>query len=476
MSILAQDIRFAARMLMKHPAVSLVAVITLALGIGANTAVFSWIDAFLLRPIPGAERTDRIVVVQQTSAEGSHSNLSYPEYLDFRERAVSLAGLIAYDMQAMNLGGDGKPERIWGTLVTGNYFDVLGVRAALGRTFLPDEDLSPGARPVVVISHGLWQRRFAADPGIVGRSITLNNSAFTVVGVAQPDFQGNFTGLAMEAWVPTMMQEVIVPGGDRLSVRGSRWLESMARLAPGATREQAQAELSTIAAAMARESGAAGSGDSMVTLTPLWRAGPAEVLGPVLMLTLGVVGLLLLIACANVASLALARAASRRREVAVRLALGAGRARLIRQMLTESLLLSALGGLAGWVLALWCAGLLMNLAPPVDFPLALAIRLDWRIFAFNLAVSMAAGVIFGLFPALQASRPNLVTALKNESAAVTGEARRNRFRNGLVVAQVAMSLLLLVFAGLLLRSLQSARSLDPGFNSDGVLLASLDLF
>ncbi len=475
MSTLLQDLRYAARLLLKDGAFTAAAVATLALGVGANATVFSWVNAVLLDPLPGVPESHRLAGVQQTARDGSPLSLSYPDYVDLSDRNDVLEGLIAYDIQAMNLSGDRGPERVWGMIVSGNYFDVLGVKALHGRTFLPEEDRTPGTHPVVVVSHSLWRRRFGGDPAIVGSTIALNNRSFTLVGVTPDGFRGTVIGLDLEAWVPLMMQRAIVEGGDRLTQQGNHWLDGMARLRPGVSRDQAQAQLTTLARTMIRDRGA-DPGEAGTLLSPLSRLDAAEVMGPVLLVLLAVVGVVLLVACANLANLMLARGAARGREAVVRAALGAGRSRLLRQHLTESLLLSALGCAAAWVTAHWGAGLLTALVPPTGMPLGLAVRLDGRVFVFTLAASVACGLLFGLGPAVQAARANLAGALKEGSSPVAGGRTWSRLRRGLVVAQVSLSVLLLVCAGLLLRSLQKARTFDPGFDPRGVLLASIDLF
>ena len=432
MTSLTQDIRYGIRMLKKTPGFTLVAVLTLALGIGANTTIFSWINGILLHPIAGVSDPDRLVVFTSTSADGGDLSLSYPDYVEFKARARALAGLTAYDLQAMNFGGQERPERVWGMIVSGNYFDVLGVKALAGRTFLPEEDKVPGAEAVVVISHSLWLRRFGGNPGVVGKTITLNNHPFTLIGVTPPEFHGNYLGLDLEAWVPLMMQERIVQGAGLLLQRGNHWLDSMARLAPGVTRAQAQSEARNIAEQIGREFPQTSKGMGVV-LSSLSQSDAGRILGPVLLVLLGVVAIVLLIACANVANLMLARATARARETTIRAALGAGRGRLIRQLLTESVMLSLLGGAAGWLMALWTSGLLSALVPPTGLPVGLKIHLDWSVFGFTLIVSMLTGVLFGLIPALQATRIDLAGALKDEAGALAGGRRKSRLDRKSVV-------------------------------------------
>jgi predicted permease len=476
MSALIQDLRYGLRMLWKSPATTLVAVLTLGLGIGANTTIFSWVRALLIDPLPAVREMERLAVLSVSNADGSESSLSYPDFVDYRDRSEVLEGLAAYDLQAVNLGGGGKPERVWGMIVSGNYFEVMGVTPTLGRGFLPAEDREPGAHPVAVISHGLWQRRFGGDPSIVGREIPINNRAFTVVGIAPPDFHGSFPGLGLDVWVPLMMQTAVVPGTDRLPERGNHWLDASARLKRGVSRAKAEASMSAVAARVYQEQGGTAENSPRIRLLPVRDSGAGEFIGPLLAALLGVVAVVLLIACANIANLMLAKATVRGREAAVRLALGASRARLVRQFLTESILLGILGGMAGWLMAQWTSGVLAWVIPPTDFPVSLVIRLDGQVLLFTLVASILTGLIFGLAPALQASRTDPAPAMKGEGALSGKHRGRARLRGALVVAQVSLSLILLICGGLFLRSLERARTLNPGFDAKGVLLASMDLF
>ena len=476
MSDLIQDLRYGLRMLWKSRATTLVAILTLGLGIGANTAIFSWVRALLIDPLPAVHEMDRLMVLSVTDGSGAESSLSCPDFADYRDRNEVLEGLAAYDLQAVNLGGGGKPERVWGMIVSGNYFDVFGVTPYPGRGFLPEEDREPGAHPVAVISHGLWQRRFGADPSLIGREIPINNRPFTIVGIAPPDFHGNFPGLALDIWVPLMMQTAVVPGVDRLQARGNHWLDGSARLKPGVSRQQAESALTALAGRVNREQGGSVESAPRIRLLPVRSSGAGEILGPLLMALLGVVAIVLLIACANIANLTLAKSATRGREAAVRLALGASRARLVRQFLTESVLVALLGGVAGWLFALWTSGVLMWVIPPTEFPVSLVINLDGKVLLFTLAVSIFTGLIFGLAPAVHASRTDPAPAMKGEGVLSGKHRGGSRLRGALVVAQVSLSLMLLICGGLFLRSLERARNLNPGFDPKGVLLASLDLF
>ena len=475
MSYFIQDVRYAFRSLIHTPSLTLAAVISLGLGIGANTTVFAWVQAVLLRPIPGAYEPDALRVATLETREGRQRSWSYPNYRDLRDRAQSLE-VVAQDDLAMSIAVAGQAERAYGALVSGNYFRVMGVRPALGRLLTDEDDRTPGGHPVAVISHAYWQRRFAGDAEIVGKDVTVNNVPMTIVGVAPPEFLGSFLGIASSAWVPMAMQGEMM-GGSRLEARGSGWMQTMARLQPGFTDEQAQAEASAVFAQIAGEN--TGSFDGWrIRVLPPWRAnwGAPSVLAPILGVLSVVVGLVLLIACANVANLLLARAVGRRREIAVRLSLGANRWRLVRQLLTEALMLAAAACVVGIAVAYWTYGLLMAFAPPTDMPINFGIELDAATLAYAAAASLLTGLFFGLVPALQTSRADTIHAIKEEAGrGGSGSRGGHRLRNALVIAQVAVCLVLLVGATLFVRSLQAAQHIDPGFEARGLLVASVDL-
>jgi predicted permease len=464
-------------MLLKNPTFTAIAALSLALGIGANTTVFSWMKGILFRPVPGAVASDRLVVVAGRSVSGSHTSLSYPDYVDLRDSSEAFSGLIAFELSPMSMSDGREARRVYGSLVSGNYFDTLGVRAALGRTFTADEDKTPNAHPVAVISHGLWQRAFGSDQNIAGKTVSLNNHPFTIIGVAPEEFVGTFVGLSIDLWVPVMMQELVLAGGSRINERGSRWLLSMGRLKDGVSINQAGASIDNITRRLAEQYPRTNEGRS-AELFPLWKSpwGAGMFLRPVLFVLFAVVSLVLLIACANVANLCLARAFARRKEIAIRLSMGASRARLVRQLLTESILLAILGGVGGLFIAYWSTGLFSAFVPAVDLPVKFSVEVDSAALAFTLLISIATGIMFGLAPALQASKPDLIAALKEDTAKSSGGRGRARLRGALVVAQVALSLLLLISAGLFLKSLGRAQTVDPGFDPKGVLLASMDLF
>jgi predicted permease len=489
METLLHDVRYGARILWKSPGFTAIAVLSLALGIGANTAIFSFVNAVLLRSLPVAA-PEQLVYVFGGNRTTPYNVSSYPDYVDYRDRNEVFSALVAYSPITLSLNSNDQADMISGLIVTGNYFDTLGVRAHVGRTFLPEEDTTPGGHPVAIIGYGLWQSRFGGDPQIAGRQLLLNGQPFTVVGVAPAEFNGAEAGRTNDIYVPMAMQALVRPprGGysgemnpDLLSKRGPRWLDMIGRLKPGVTAEQAQAAMSTLAGQLAQAYPDTNR-EQIATVSPVSMGDPTRrsTLLSVAGLLLAVVGLVLLIACANVANLLLARAASRRKEISVRLALGASRGRLIRQLLTESVLLALLGGAGGLLLAIWLVDVMRSYSPPANFfPVAFDFSLDKSVLGFTVLLSVLTGLVFGIAPALQASKPDLVAALKDETALLAGPgsgiARRFSLRNLLVVAQVALSLVLLISAGLFLRSLQQAQRIEPGFNPEHVLTMPLNI-
>jgi len=471
---LLQDLRYGLRMLLKNPGLTMIAAITLALGIGANTTIFSFINGLALRPIVGVKEPERLVAVYTSdySSGQLYSDSSYPDYVDIRDQTDVFSGLAAYSGTTLTLTGADEAERLGGAYVTGNYFDTLGVEPRAGRTLRAD-DSAPGAAPVAVISYGLWQRRFGGEAGVIGETITLDRRVYTVVGVAPESFRGLRLGAPPDFWLPMTTENV--------GVRDDRMLNIVGSLKPGVSLEQAQSQITTIGARLARAYPKTNLGTLATPNEPRPMTVVRESLIPpeglqyawvVFGSLLAVVGLVLLIACANVANLLLARASTRRREIAVRLAIGASRWRLVRQLLTESLLLALLGGCGGLILAFWCSGLLPAFFSPNEVG-GLDVSLDWRVLVFTFTASLLTGVLFGLAPALESSRPDLVTALKDGSEIHVGR-RRVTLRNALVVMQVALSLALLIGAGLFLRSLSRALSFDPGFASQNLLIAPLE--
>jgi len=468
-----KDLQYAIRGLLKRPGFVAVAVITLALGIGANTAIFSLVNAVLLRSLP-VERPGEIVSVALRGKDDSMSAWSYPNYRDFRDRNEALSGLLVYRFVPLSLSRSGANERVWGFEVSGNYFDVLGVKAIKGRTFLPEEDKTPLAHPVAVISYNAWQRRFGGDPEIVGKDVLLNDHQFRVIGITPESFKGTEMVYTPEIWLPAAMMEWVEPGSKWLEDRNTKNFFANGRLKPGVDARQAEASLNLLALQLAKEYPDTNEGQS-VKILPAGFLIP-ELRGAVVSFTwvlMGAVALVLLVTCTNLAGLMLARATDRKREIAIRLAMGANRMRLIRQLLTESVLLSVFGGLVGVLLAYWIIEALLAFKPPIDFPLALDVAVDGRVLLFSLAVSLVAGAIFGLAPALQATRPGLSQALRETSA--QGGAARTRLRSVLVVAQIAISLVVLIAAGLVVRTLQHLQTMNPGFDPRNGLTMSFDL-
>ena len=477
-----QDVRYAARMLRKQPGFTVAAVLTLALGIGANTAIFSLVNSALFTRLPVSE-PERLIYVHR----GVIGNVfSYPMFAAIRDGSRAFDGLAAWGGIQASLNADGATDLVAGFIVTGNFFDVLGVRTEQGRLIAPADDVTPGAHPVAVISHRLWQARFAAQPGIVGREIRLNGHVFTIVGVAPAGFPGPQVGATRDVYVPMMMQAVMRPpragysgemNPDLLKNPRNGWLFSVGRLTAGTTAEQARAELEAIATTFVRGLDPSASPTRIVTVPIVEGLFPEERqrMWSVALLLGGAVMSVLLIACANIANLLLSRTASRRRELAVRLAIGASRGRMIRQLLTESLLLSLLGGLAGIGLAVAMLRAFQAAPPPGGvLPFSIEASVDQRLLLFSLVLSLVTGIVFGLAPAIQASRPGLVPALKDGSAADEPR-RRFNLKKTLVVAEVALSLLLLIAAGIFVRSLQAAHAIDPGVDVHRLLSAPLSV-
>jgi len=475
MSTLIADIRYSFRSLLKNPGLTLAAILSLGLGIGANTTIFTWVQAVLFRPIPLAADPSSIRIAAMENREGQSRSWSYPNFVDFRDRAKML-DVVAQDDQTFSIAVDDTAERAWGALVSGNYFAVMGIRPAAGRFFTAKDDVTPGGHPVAVLSYANWQRRFAGDPAVIGKQVTINNTPITIIGVAPEGFIGSFLGVSSAAWVPMAMQKEMM-GGDRMDQRGNGWFQSIVRLKPGVSQEQAQAEASSIMAQLEQEYRDFNDGRRL-RIVQTWEApfGAGTVLAPLLGVLSVLVALVLVIACANVANLLLSKAVSRRREVAVRLSLGASRTRLIRQLLTESFLLAIVAGITGIVMAYWTMDVIMAFVPPVDMPIDLGLRMDTTTLLFALGVSMVTGLIFGLAPALQASSNQTINALKEEGRSGSGGRTTGRLRSALVVAQVAVCLVLLVGATLFLRSFIAAQSLSPGFDASHVVTASMDMF
>ncbi|HKU76657.1 MAG TPA: ABC transporter permease [Pyrinomonadaceae bacterium] len=489
MQTIVSDLRYGAKMLWKSKGITLIAVISLAVGIGANSAIFSLVNSIFLRP-RAISRPDEVVELYVGEGEEPYQSTSYPSYLELRDRNDVLSGLAAYSMQQFMFGGAGEVEPIWGEAVSGNYFDVLGVAAQKGRTFAADEDLVPRQKPVAVISHSLWQRRFNSDPEVIGKTVTLHDQPLTVIGVAPPQYTGMIRGISVELWVPMMMMPALNLSGDRILTRDNRGLILVGRLKPETTLAQARARFDLLTRDMqaahpeewmdkndssgrVRASAITVLPESETRIQPDAKSAAYAVFGLVFV----IVNLVLLIACINLASMLLARAVTRRREIAVRLAIGASRFRIIRQLLTESILLSLIAGVAGILLAVWLLNLLVGFMPalPEGIRLALDLHLDWHVVLYTITFSTITGICFGLAPALFSSKADVSTVLKDDSSAASGLYRKSRGRQALVVAQVAFSLLLLVGAGLVLRSLEKIRPTRVGFTSDNLLVAPVTL-
>lgn len=486
MENLLRDLRYSVRGLAARPGFTLVAILSLALGIGANTAVFTTISAIFLRPLPVEEPAELVSIFTTVEGMEAHLPVSYPNYRDFRSQLgpsssfADLAAVAPVELSLVAGTAQTEPELVIGELVSGNYFDMLGLRAVVGRTFLPEEDGAPGAHPVVVLSHELWQQRFDGDRGIVGRVISLNGHGFTVVGVAPPRFSGTSSLVDARFWVPLAMHPQVLSHRirDFFEKRRTTSLGVLGRLKDGVAYERARSEITGAAARLAAEYPDDNAGRG-VALVPLVQTAvhPDEqgLYSRAGALLAAMVGLVLLIACVNVANMLLVRASGRRREIAVRLALGARRERLIRQLLTESLILSLLAGAAGLLLAVWIQRLIAAFQIPF-LPNSLDFGLDLRVLAFTLVLSILTGLLFGLVPALQSSRPNLVPALKQGGDPGAGEpGRRFGLRQALIVAQVSLSLIALIAASLFLISLANAQKIDPGFDTERLLAVSFNL-
>jgi predicted permease len=472
-----QDFRFGFRMLRRSPGFSILAILCLTLGIGANVAVFSWIEGILIRPFPAVAHQERLLAVSGTvRGTAGSDDVSWPDFLDF-QRSCKLIHLVEDKITGATLSIGDRAERASGSIVSADYFDALGIRPVLGRGFAPDEGSGRNAHPVTVISYRAWKQRYDGDPGIIGKTQILDGVPHTIVGVAPAGFDGTFVGYAHQFWVPTSMQEKFDSGGYKLEDRGARWIEGFALLAPGATREQAQAEISAVAKRLEAAYPETNRGRG-IQLLPLWLTpfNKAHELLPTLGITLAVVFLVLLIACANVGNLLLVRSFARRHEMTVRLAVGCGRGRLLRQLLTEGLILSALAAVGGLAVAYACRNALVLFFPvPSGILVNLGGEINWHVLLFSAAVCLASTLLCGLFPALHSSKIDLAGALRSESGGVVGGGGKARVRSGLVLVQVSLSFVLLVGAGLLIRSMQGIRSASPGFSTQDVLTTAFDL-
>jgi predicted permease len=466
------DLTFALRMVRKNPGFTAVVVLSLALGIGAVTMVFSWIESVLLSPLPGVANQGEMVVLTSTHGEQMFDTVSLPDIKDLAGLKDVFSGVVGSQVTPACMTVNGHPFWVYGQIAVSNYFETLGVRPLHGRTFAVDDNDTAGAQPVLVLSEGCWRRRFNADPDVIGRTVDMNRHSFTIIGVAPGAFRGTMTGLDCDFWAPVTMHHEVANFGS-LQARNDRWLHTQARLRPGVSIERAQAAVSTLAAQIetaypdtSREMG--------IRVLPVWRApyGAQSVLLPVFSVLFVVSAGVLLIVISNVANLLLVRATARRKEIAIRVASGAGRWRIVRQLLTESVLLALIGCAGGLLLAQWGASLLALFIPKTPLPVAVRGAFSAQTFGFSVALALFTGAAFGLVPALQASRADTGSVLK-ESGRGSTAAGHHWLRSVFVVVQIALALLLLVGAGLLIQGSRRARAIDLGFDPRHTLLAGL---
>jgi len=472
------DLRFGLRMLRRDPGFSILALLCLTLGIGANAAVFSWVEGILFRPYPLVTHQERLLALTGSArGEAGHTGLSWPDFVDLRRSCTLFDSFFVSKITGTTLSIGDRAERTTGSIVSANYFDAIGVRPILGRGFEPGEDVGRNAHPVTVISYHLWKTRFNGDPQIIGKTQRLDGVLHTIVGVAPQGFYGTFVGWAMQFWVPASMEEVFEDGGYKLEDRDARWIEAFARLKPGVTLQQAQNEVSAVAQHLEADYPATNRGRN-VKLWALWQTpfNNAGTLLPTLEIMLAVVVFVLLIACANVGNLLLVRSFARRHEMTVRLAIGASRVRIVKQLFTEGLILAAFGAVGGLLVAHWCRHALVLLFPARGgVAMYLPGEIDWRVLLLSAGVCLLATLLLGLVPAMQTSKIDLAGALKADSAGVVGSRGRAWVRSGLVVVQVSLSFVLLVGAGLLIQSLQKIRTSSPGFSTHGVMFTGIGL-
>ncbi|MGB7758446.1 MAG: ABC transporter permease [Bryobacteraceae bacterium] len=478
MRTLIQDLRFGFRMALRSPGFTLIAVLTLAAGIAANSTVFSWIDGVLLHPVPGVADPARLVAFETVAPNGDALTTSYPDYRDYRDRLKLIGGLAGATMLPFSVGQDPRAEHVWGELVTGNYFAVLGVKPLLGRMFTPDEyGDAEGAHPVVVIGERLWKRRFNADPGAVGQLLRVNRQQLTIVGVVPASFLGSVPGLTFDMWAPvTMGVQLKALQEWSLADRGTRQMLVFARLRPGVTLAQARSEIQSVARHLAEEDPEHNLGIG-ATVLPIWKAhsGAQTSLLKPLILLIAVCGVVLLIVCFNVANLLLARSTARQREFSVRMAVGAGRSRLVRQLLSENLVLAVLGGLIAVPVTSWFSQSLGSMVPPSGLPVTLDVPLSADVVAFTFLLCLVACALSGIAPAWHMARTNLNESLKEGGRAGSGGASSHHTQRLLVVSQVALALVAIIGAGLFARSFQAARHISPGFDPSHVLVSHLAL-
>jgi macrolide transport system ATP-binding/permease protein len=473
-----QDLRFGLRMLRRSPGFSILALLCLTLGIGTNAAVLSWIEGILIRPYPLVARQDRMFALNATTrGENGYTGLSYPEFLDYEKNSTLFESFVVDKITGTTLSVGDRAERASGAIVSVNYFDALGVRPILGRGFRPEEGEGRNAHPVTVIGYQTWKDRYGGDPNIIGRTQHLNGVQHTIIGVAPERFHGTFIGYSFSFWVPVPMQETFDSTGYKLEDRSARWIEGYAFLKPGVTRQQADAELHAISQRLEKDYPETNRGHDLA-LSPLWRTpfNQAGNMTSTLAITMAVVFFVLLIACANVSNLLLARSLLRRHEMTMRLALGAGRRRLIKQLFTEGLILSVIAAIGGIAVAYLCRNTLVLSfpSPAAGIVIDLPGRIDWRVLALSVAICIGATMLFALMPAIHASHVDLSGALKTEGGGIVAGSSRSRLRSALVLVQVSLSFVLLAGTGLLLQSLQRMQQTSPGFSTD-VIVSGADL-
>ncbi len=473
---LLQDLRFALRMLRRSPGFAVLAILCLTLGIGANAAVFSWMEGLLFRPYPMVANQERLVALTGTTSS-DRTGLSWPDFQDLQRNCTLFDTSFVSKITGTTLSIGDRAQVVTGSIVSANYFNTLGIHPILGRAFDSSEDVGRSAHPVTVISYQLWKERFGGDPQIIGKTQRMDGVIHTIIGVAPEGFYGTFVGWAMKFWVPASMEDTFEAGGYKLEDRGERWIEAYGRLKPGVTLEQAQQEVSAVAKRLEADYPATNRGHG-IKLWPLWQTpfNNAGNLLPTLETMLVVVVFVLLIACANVGNLLLVRSFARRHEITVRVAVGAGRGRLLQQLLIEGLVLSALAATGGLLIARWCGHLLVLLLPVRNGnAMHLPGEMDWRVMALSAGVCLVATLLFALVPAIQASKIDLAGTLRSEMAGVARGRGKSWVRSSLVIVQVSLCFILLVGAGLLLQSLKKIRSDSPGFSTDGVLVTAVNL-
>ena len=478
MQTFLQDLRFGFRMLRRSPGLSILAILCLTLGIGTNAAVLSWIEGILIRPYPLVAHQDRMFALNATTrGEPGYTGLSYPEFLDYEKNSTPFESFIVDKITGTTLSVGDRAERASGAIVSANYFDALGVKPILGRGFRPEEGEGRNAHPVTVIGYRTWKDRYGGDPNIIGRTQYLNGVQHMIIGVAPEKFHGTFIGYSFSFWVPVSMQETFDSTGYKLEDRSARWIEGYAFLKPGVTRQQADAELHAISQRLEKDYPETNRGHDL-SLSPLWRTpfNQAGNMTSTLAITMAVVFFVLLIACANVSNLLLARSLLRRHEMTMRMALGAGRRRLIKQLFTEGLLLALIAAVGGIAVAYWCRNALVLSfpSPAAGIVIDLPGQVDWRVLVASIAVCIGATMLFALMPAIHASHVDLCGALKTDGGGVVAGSNRSRLRSALVLVQISLSFVLLAGTGLLLQSLQRMQKTSPGFSTD-VIVSGVDL-